>query len=98
MNSTADGRQALVEQRMTSSCVLFVAPQGSGKTLMAPALMDALDLTTLVDEFPESTWPTSMPDGALVLSSHMPTGVPAHVRVISLDEAKVIVLRAEAAA
>lgn len=85
-------------QNASPRCAMLVAPQGSGKTQMAPALMAALGLNTLVDEFDHATWPEVLPDNALVVSSHMPAGVPAHVRIVSLEEARALIPPGKAAA
>jgi len=75
---------------------ILIAPQGVGKTRIADALMIRLGCSVLIDEFAESVWPRDIPDGALVLSNHTPSGIPKEIRVLGMDEANALVYGKEA--
>lgn len=69
---------------------ILVAPQGSGKTSLAPALMRAMCLTNLEDEFDPSVDLDSLPPRTLVLTQSMPAHVPPDFDVLSIDQVRAV--------
>lgn len=71
-------------EQQAAATVVFVAPQGSGKSLAAQALRHRYGCARVVDE-----WGPGQPlvDGAIHLSHEAPEGVMPGARVVAGDEA-----------